>query len=267
MTRIVAAMGEQLAFCRLELKGPIATVVLDRPKTLNALHPEAHFELEAIFDQLAADTSLRTVIITGAGHKAFCCGYDLKHKLETGVMQLPPTGFAGFNDRRDFPLPTIAAVNGLAFGGGFELALACDIIIAAPSARFALPEPKVGWAALGGGVQRLPQAVGMKRAMDIILTGRAVDADEAYRLGLVSEVTEDGALLDAAHRWAMAIAACAPLAIRASRTVARGSVGKAWCGPGDLDTYPIVRTMLESDDAVEGKRAFAENRAPNWRGK
>nr|WP_295469335.1 enoyl-CoA hydratase-related protein [Mesorhizobium sp.] len=264
MTESVADSGRTLAFCQVQIEGHVATVTIDRPDRHNALHPQAHKELESVFDRLAADLSLRVVIVTGAGNKAFCAGYDLKDNLETGRMELSSSGFAGFNDRQDFPLPTIAAVNGIAFGGGFELALACDLIVAARSASFALPEPKVGWAALGGGVQRLPQAIGMKRAMDIILTGRAVDAAEAHALGVVAEVCEDEMLLNAAHRWAASIAACAPLAIRTSRSVAYGSFGKGWRGPADLDEHPVVQEMLASEDALEGKRAFAERRPPIW---
>jgi crotonobetainyl-CoA hydratase len=267
MTSLSAAFATSLRHCRVEVSEPIATITLDRPERLNALHPPAHHELSQLFDRLQTDSSLRVIIITGAGGKAFCAGYDLKDNVETGRFELPKTGFAGFNDRQNFPIPVIAAVNGVAFGGGFELALDCDIIIAARSARFALPEPKVGWAALGGGVQRLPQAIGLKRAMDIILTGRSVDAEEALSLHLVSEVVEGGALLPAARRWAEQIVDCAPLAIKASRMVAAASAGTGWRGRAELDAYPIVQEMLQSEDAVEGKRAFVEGRKPIWRGK
>ena len=261
-----SASTESLRFCKLEVSDAVATVTLNRPEKHNALHPDAHRELSDLFDRLHANSSLRVIILTGAGHNAFCAGYDLKDNLETGRMELPETGFGGLNDRQDFPLPLIAAVNGIAFGGGFEMALACDIILAAQSARFALPEPKVGWAALGGGVQRLPQAIGLKRAMDIILTGRRVDAREALSLGLVSEIVEDNQLLPPARRWADQIAACAPLAIKASRVVAAAGAGMGWRGRVELEAYPIVRQMLQSDDAIEGKRAFVEGRKPVWRG-
>jgi crotonobetainyl-CoA hydratase len=251
-------------FATVTVDGPLATIEIDRPERLNALHPAAHYELSDIFDELAANGLIRAVVVTGKGPDAFCAGYDLKDNLETGRMDLPPTGFGGLNARTSYPHPLIAAVNGVAYGGGFEMALACDIIVAAPSARFALPEPKVGLAALGGGVQRLPLAIGIKRAMDIILTGRSVTAQEAFGLGLVSEIAADGDVLRTARRWAEKIAACAPLAVRASREVAYASVNGIDQPLGD---HPIVRAMLESEDASEGKRAFFEKRAPKWKGR
>lgn len=245
----------------------IATLTIDRADRMNALHPAAHYALSAVFDRLSARSDVRAVIITGAGDRAFCAGYDLKDNLETGVMELAPTGFAGFNARTDYPLPVIAAVNGIALGGGFELALACDFIIATDHASFALPEPRIGWAALGGGIQRLPRAVGMKRAMDIILTGRTVGAAEGLAIGLVSEVVAPDHLMDAAHRWAAQIVACAPLAIRCSKQVAYASFDLPDLASAlDIANHPLAQTVMDSADGVEGKRAFVERRAPNWTG-
>jgi len=254
-------------FSKVEIEGRVAIVTIDRADRMNALHPAAHHELSDVFDALPTMTDVGAVIVTGAGDRAFCAGYDLKDNLETGVMELAPTGFAGFNMRKDYPLPVIAAVNGIAFGGGFELALACDFIIAAESASFALPEPKVGWAALGGGVQRLPRAVGMKRAMDIILTGRTVTAGEALAIGLVSEMVPGADLLPAARRWADQIAACAPLALRCSRQVAYASFDMPLEQALDMENFPCSDQVMQSEDAVEGKRAFVERRAPRWTGR
>lgn len=254
-------------YSRIEIDGAVATVTIERPDLMNALHPAAHHELSDVFDHLATIESLRVVIVTGAGNRAFCAGYDLKDNLETGVMELAATGFAGFNGRTDYPLPVIAAVNGIALGGGFELALACDFIIAADHASFALPEPRVGWAAVGGGVQRLPRAVGMKRAMDMILTGRTVKAAEAFEIGLVSEVVPGADLLPAARRWAAQIAACAPLALRCSRQVAYAAFEMPLDQALDMRHFPSSLAVLQSADAVEGKRAFVERRPPNWTGR
>jgi enoyl-CoA hydratase/carnithine racemase len=255
-------MGE---FVTLEVAAGIATVTMARPERLNALHPAAHYELAAMFDGLAVDKSVRVVIVTGAG-KAFCAGYDLKHNLETGIMDIPPSGFAGFTFRADYPRPDIAAVKGPAFGGGFELALACDLIIAAEAARFALPEPKVGWVALGGGIQRLPAAIGMKQAMGMILTGRQVAAEEGLRLGFVNEVVPQADLLAAARRWAAQIIECAPLAIACSREVVRAMHQPAHEVLFDMERYPVVAALFASGDAAEGKRAFAARRRPVWTG-
>ncbi|MGR3425127.1 MAG: enoyl-CoA hydratase-related protein [Sagittula sp.] len=239
--------------------GPVATITIDRPDRMNALHPAAQDEMDAAWDRVERTEGLRVVILTGAGDRAFCAGYDLRDNLETGVMHVPETGFGGLTRRR-LSVPVIAAVNGVALGGGFEMALACDIILASENARFGLPEPRVGWAALSGGVQRLPAAIGEKRAMDMILTGRTVDAAEADRLGLVSAVVAPDALMAAARGKADEIAACAPLAIRASREVAYRAVDL------DVERHDIVRRMLDSQDAREGKAAFAARRPPVFTG-
>ena len=143
---------------RVERDGPITTVTLNRPEVMNALHSPAHFELGEVFDAFAADPEQWVAIVTGAGERAFSAGNDLKHQAGGGKMGSPPSGFAGLTTRFDLTKPLIAAVNGVAMGGGFEIALACDIIIASENAVFALPEPRVGLAALAGGLHRLPRA-------------------------------------------------------------------------------------------------------------
>ena len=248
---------------RCDVEDGIAVVTFARPERMNALHPAAHDALCDLFDRLAEADGVRVVIVTGEG-KAFCAGYDLKDSLET-EMRVSARGFAGLGARADYPLPLIAAVNGVALGGGFETALACDIIVAAESARFALPEPKVGWAALGGGVQRLPRAIGIKRAMDIILTGRTVSAIEGHALGIVSEVTPDGEALVVAKRWAAQIAICAPLAIRCSKQAAYAGLDMSLGDALDADNYPGVTLMMTSEDSIEGRIAFAERRKPVWK--
>jgi enoyl-CoA hydratase/carnithine racemase len=243
----------------------VATVRLERPERLNALHPPAHRALSATFDDLAARDDVRVVIVTGSG-RAFCAGYDIKDSIESGTMEIAPTGFGGLTNREDFPHPLIAAVNGPALGGGFEIALACDLILASADASFALPEPKIGWAALAGGVQRLPRAIGIKRALGIILTGRTVGAEEAVSLGFAHAVTAPEVLMAQAQALALQVASCAPLAVRCSRDVAYRSMDMEEAAMLDMANFPSVAALLESADSREGRTAFLERRPPVWRG-
>src|SRR5271169_1713826 len=187
-------------FVAVEKDGPITTVTLNRPEVMNALHSPAHFELDAVFNDFAADEGQWVAIVTGAGERAFSAGNDLKHQAGGGRTGSPPSGFAGLTSRFDLNKPVIAAVNGVAMGGGFETALACDLIIASESAIFALPEPRVGLAALAGGLHRLPRQIGLKRAMGMILTARRVSAREGHELGFVNEVVPADDLMAAAER-------------------------------------------------------------------
>src|SRR5271170_1260979 len=215
-------------FCRVEREGPLTIVTLNRPEVMNALHPPAHFELNQVFDDFAADPEQWVAIVTGAGERAFSAGNDLKVTAAGGgsagtVLPSHPSGFAGLVSRFDLDKPLIAAVNGIAMGGGFEIALACDLIIAADSAVFALPEPRVGLAALAGGLHRLPRVIGSKRALGMILTGRRVPARECEALGFVNEVVPPADLMGAARRWASQILELSPMSVRASKqTVYRG---------------------------------------------
>ena len=159
-----------LKFSKVTRKGAITIVTLSRPGVMNALHSDAHFELHQVFNDFAADPEQWVAIVTGAGDKAFCAGNDLKWQAAGGKRGWDSSGFAGLTARFDCDKPIIAAVNGVAMGGGFEVALACDLIIASENAMFALPEPRVGLAALAGGLHRLPRQIGLKRAMEI---GRA----------------------------------------------------------------------------------------------
>ncbi len=170
----------ELKFSKVERKGPITVVTLSRPEVYNALHTDAHFELQKVFDHFSADPEQWIAIVTGAGDKAFCAGNDLKWQAAGGKRGWDKGGFAGLTARFDCDKPVIAAVNGVAMGGGFEIALACDLIIASENATFALPEPRVGLAALAGGLHRLPRQIGLKRAMGMILTARHVSAKEGH---------------------------------------------------------------------------------------
>ena len=255
-------------FVDVAREGPITIVTLNRPEVMNALHSPAHFELGEVFDAFAADEDQWVAIVTGAGERAFSAGNDLKHQAGGGKMGNPPSGFAGLTSRFDLAKPVIAAVNGVAMGGGFEIALACDLIIASENAVFALPEPRVGLAALAGGLHRLPRTIGVKRAMGMILTARRVSAKEGLELGFVNEVVAPGELMAAAKRWAGLIAECSPMSIRASKqAILSGldepSLKAAIEGQG---RYPAVAAMYRSDDFKEGPLAFAEKRPPKWKG-
>ncbi|MEQ5837283.1 enoyl-CoA hydratase-related protein [Marinobacter sp. NFXS9] len=257
-------------YAKVERHGPITLVTIDRPKQMNALHRDANAELARIFDEFAADPEQWVAIITGAGERAFSSGNDLKYTAEVmgrgERVEVPVSGFAGLTARFDLNKPVIAAVNGLAMGGGFEVALACDLIIASEHAAFALPEPKVGLAALAGGLLRLPRLLGYQQAMGMILTGRTVAADEALALGLVNEVTGAADLLPTALRWAEQIVACSPMSIRASKEIVARAMEEPILEQAyqAQSAYPAVRALFRSPDVIEGPRAFAEKRPPRW---
>jgi enoyl-CoA hydratase/carnithine racemase len=253
-------------FCKTEREGRLLVVTLARPDVLNALHPPANRELAAVFDEFAAEPELWVAILTGAG-RGFCAGNDLKYQATGGDMSgQPATGFAGLTNRFDLAKPVIAAVNGVAMGGGFEIALACDLIIASADATFALPEPRVGLAALAGGVHRLPRQIGLKNAMGMLLTGRRVSAEEGQRLGFVNEVVPPGEALARAKRWAAQILECAPLSVRASKQAAYEGL-EVGLREAMSRHYDELRRMVKSADFVEGPKAFAEKRPPRWQGR
>jgi enoyl-CoA hydratase/carnithine racemase len=248
--------------------GGVRTITLNRPQVLNAINGDMHDELEAAFNDFASADDERICVITGAG-RAFCAGSDLKAAVTEGKRPYPPHGYAGLIERFDCPKPFIAAVNGLALGGGFELALACDLIIAAESASFGLPEPLIGAVALGGGLHRLARQVPLKQAMGMILASRRVDAEEGLRLGFVTEVVPDSELEATIARWCADILRASPVSIRTSKAV----VMQGLTEPGIeaamkfQPSYPAFQAWQASNDAREGPRAFAEKRAPQWTGK
>jgi len=263
-------MGED---SRTECDGRLLIVTINRPEVYNALHPMANAELSEAFDAFAADPELWVAIITGAGDKAFCAGNDLKYHAQvrdkTGERpRHPGKGFGGLTNRLDLDKPVIAAVNGVAMGGGFEIALAADLIIASDRAKFALPEPRVGLAAGAGGMQRLARQVPLKKAMGMMLTGRHVSASEGYELGFVTAVVPHGGLMQEARRWAEQILECSPVSIRATKQVVMRSLNVP-----DLEgalrnrNYPAYVAMTESEDTIEGPKAFAEKRKPRWQGR
>lgn len=248
------------------MRNHVLTVTLNRPERLNALHPPAHQELSDVFDEFANNEELWIAVITGEG-RAFCAGNDLREQLEFDEIVFPEQGFAGLTSRFDLTKPVIAAVNGPAMGGGFEIALFCDLIIASDKAIFALPEPRLGLAALAGGLQRLPRQIGMKNALGMILTGRTVTAQEGLDLGFVNEVVPHDELTSAVDDWVNQILDCAPLSIRASKDVVYRSMSTESLEEAMSTRYESVERLIHSEDFKEGPRAFAEKRTPRWQGR
>lgn len=275
--KLAFTIGEQAAsprrFTRVEREGHLTIVTINRPEAMNALDTATNAELAEIFDEFERDPEQWVAIITGAGDRAFSAGNDLKETARLtkrgAPLEVPLAGFGGLTARFNLSKPVIAAVNGVAMGGGFEVALACDIIVAAANATFALPEPKVGLAALAGGLLRLPQQIGTKQAMGIILTGRTVTAEEGHALGFVNEVAPEGEVMEVARGWAEKMLAVSPMSLRASKAI----VQRAQSEP-NLEAaykaqykYPETKALFRSSDLREGPSAFAEKRKPRWTGK
>lgn len=253
---------------RTEREGALLWIVIDRPQAMNSLNAAAHRALHEALDMFSASADLHVAVITGAGDKAFCVGSDLKERAIKNADDHPPTGFGGISHRFDLMKPVIAAVNGLAIGGGVEIIAACDLAIAADHVEFSLPEPRVGLAALGGGgLQRLARNIPLKQAMDLILTGRRVKAAEAKAMGLVNDVVPKEQLRDRVRWYAGQILEGAPLAIQASKQVMLQSLEEPSIEKALRRKYPAAERMLGSDDAKEGQKAFAEKRKPQWQGK
>ena len=254
----------------LEPRGAVLVITLDRPKA-NAIDVATSIALYAGFKALDEDPALRVGIITGTG-RFFSAGWDLGAASAGEAVDAvhSPGGFAGLTEYFSLSKPVIAAVNGLAVGGGFELALAADLIVASDTAQFWLPEAQLGILPDSGGLLRLPKCLPQRLATEMILTGRRLSAAEALHHGLASRVCAPEALRDTALDLAHTIAAGAPLAITAARDILRATAGlDAEHGYRLMrsGTVPSYQAMLGSQDALEGPRAFAEGRPPIWQGR
>lgn len=257
--------------------GPILEITIDRPPA-NAINAAVSDAIYRALTQLQQDSELRVGIITGAGDRIFSAGWDLKEiaGMESNEEAVAsaldcPGGFAGITENWGLKKPVIAAVNGMAVGGGFEICLAADIIIAADHAEFFLPEMQRGFLPDVGAIQILPRKVPYNVAMELLYTGRRMSATEAKRWGLVSQVCSRADLSQAAHDMAATIAAGAPLALQSLKEVVPAihslPIQQAFAEtkPGN-ERLPVYQKMLMSDDFMEGARAFAEKRAPVWKG-
>lgn len=254
-------------FCIVESKGHVLEITLNRPEVYNALHPPANNELASVFDHFSNNEDLWVAILTGAGTKAFCSGNDLKYQASGQEMSIPDTGLAGLTSRFDLEKPIIAAVNGLALGGGMEIAMACDIVIAADSARFGLPEAKVGMFPGGGGVQMLRQQIGRRAANEILYTAKQIDAATAASMGIINEVVSQELLMDRAREFAAQICECSPSAIRTTKRLMNELDAQSGYADSMQLTMPAMLELIQTEDFQEGMQSFMERRKPKWKNK
>lgn len=259
-----------MRYLRVENDGPVTKVTLNRPEAMNAINVAMHYELDEAFNAFAQDPKQLICLITGAGDRAFCAGSDVRAAAEADspIATYPASGYGGLTRRFDCDKPFIAAVNGVALGGGFEIALACDVIIASERAQFGLPEPLVGAIALAGGLHRLARRLPHNIAMGMILSSRNVSAQDAARYGLANEVVPHEELMAAAERWCSDILKASPVAVQASKAIVRRGLAEVDVEAAleRQDTYPEYIAWSTSADFKEGLSAFAERRRPVWTG-
>jgi enoyl-CoA hydratase len=248
----------------VEERGPVLVVTINRPDQRNAMTRSVGEAIALALDELDARPDLTVAVLTGAGG-TFCAGMDLKRFLAGEVATIPGRGFGGFTESPPAK-PLIAAVEGYALAGGFELVLACDLVVAGKGAQFGLPEVKRGLVARAGGLLRLPQRIPSAVALEVILTGDMLGADRAAELGLVNRVVADGKVLAEAVRFAEQIGRNAPLAVAMSKRIVVESA--RWPAQESFARQrALAAPVFDSDDAKEGALAFKEKRAPVWRGR
>lgn len=251
------------------VRGHVARVTIDRPEVRNALDVAAEEELASVLRRLDADPEVRVVVLTGAGERAFCAGADLGAEQRSGVEYFAyqqAAGFGGLGAATDLTVPIIGRVNGHALGGGLELVLGCDLVVACDEAQLGLPEPTVGYLPLGGGVVQLPRRLPHALAMELLLTARRLSAREAQAIGLVNAVVPRAELDTAVDGLVERVLACAPLALRAIKQLS-AQTRHLPLDEAMQHRSPAVMTALGSEDAKEGPRAFREKRAPRWQGR
>jgi crotonobetainyl-CoA hydratase len=252
----------------LSVENHVATVTLDRPQAMNAVDLATEAELQKIWSMIEGDREVRVVVLTGAGERAFCAGADLKNPSVTGLEYWAASrvgGFGGIALRETLNVPVIARVNGFALGGGLEMVLGCDIVVACEEASFGLPEARVGRMPLDGGMVLLQRQVPFRKAMAMMLTGKRVDARQALDMGLINEVVPRAELDAAVQRWVDELLACAPLSLQAIKQVVR-LTGQMTPSQAHAMRLPAVVAALQSSDADEGVLAFQQKRKPQWRG-
>lgn len=258
----------ELETLQVEIADRVATLTVDRPEKRNALNGQVRAELIAALDRLEPDDDVRVVVLTGAGDRAFVAGADIDEMAERTPLEQRAAmeGRRVFSAVSEFPKPVIASIHGYALGGGCELALACDLRVAARSARLGQPEINLALLPGGGGTQRLPRLIGLGRAMRLILTGELIDAEEAERIGLVDFLVDDDELQDRTRGLATSIAARSPVALRLIKQAVRASAEMP-LGAGLALEREMFITAFSSEDRREGVRAFLEKRKPEFDGR